>query len=231
MRQRVAIFGAGDHGIVAYHVLRTSGHDVVGFLDDDLTRESSQLHELPMLGDTSWFSRTIGRGASAFVAIGDNTVRRMISTRLRAAGVPILNAIHPSALIMDGVHLGSGVFVGPTAVLVTGSWVGDDVIVNTAATIDHHGRVMSGAHVAPGAHTGGRVTIGEESLIGIGATLSAGVSIGTRSVVGAGSVVLEDVPPQVVVAGVPARLLRTLDGPIDWASMLRPDRGARVRSS
>jgi sugar O-acyltransferase (sialic acid O-acetyltransferase NeuD family) len=231
MPTRVAIVGAGDHGIVALHVLRASGHDVAGFLDDDPIRAATPFRDLPVLGDTGWFDRSSEKGTSAFVAIGDNTVRRMISARLRAAGVPILNAIHPSAVVMEGVHLGSGVFVGPTAVLVSGVWVGDDVIVNTAATIDHHGRVMSGAHVAPGAHTGGRVTIGEESLIGIGSTLSAGVSIGTRSVVGAGSVVLEDVPPQVVVAGVPARLLRTLDGPIDWASMLRPDRGARVRSS
>jgi sugar O-acyltransferase (sialic acid O-acetyltransferase NeuD family) len=231
MKTRVAIFGAGDHGIVALHVLRASGHDVVGFLDDDPTREATPPLDLPMLGDASWFSRPSAKETSAFVAIGDNTVRRTTSARLRAAGVPILSAIHPSAVVMAGVHLGSGVFVGPTAVLVSGVWVGDDVIVNTAATVDHHGRLMPGAHVAPGVHTGGRVTIGEESLIGIGATLSAGVCVGSRSVVGAGSVVLEDAPPQVVVAGVPARLLRTLDGPIDWASMLRPDRDARVRST
>lgn len=48
--------------------------------------------------------------------------------------------------------------------------------------------------------------------IGSGATILAGVTIGEQSIVGAGSVVTRDVPPRTVVAGNPARILRTLDG-------------------
>jgi acetyltransferase-like isoleucine patch superfamily enzyme len=46
--------------------------------------------------------------------------------------------------------------------------------------------------------------------IGSGATLVCGVTIGERAVVGAGSVVTKDVPPGVVVAGNPARVLKSL---------------------
>jgi acetyltransferase-like isoleucine patch superfamily enzyme len=48
--------------------------------------------------------------------------------------------------------------------------------------------------------------------IGSGATILAGVTIGEQAIVGAGSVVTRDVPPRTVVAGNPARILRTLDG-------------------
>lgn len=48
--------------------------------------------------------------------------------------------------------------------------------------------------------------------IGSGATILAGVTIGEQAIVGAGSVVTKDVAPQTVVAGNPARILRTLDG-------------------
>jgi len=48
--------------------------------------------------------------------------------------------------------------------------------------------------------------------IGSGATILAGVTIGEQAIVGAGSVVTRDVPPRTVVAGNPARVLRTLDG-------------------
>jgi acetyltransferase-like isoleucine patch superfamily enzyme len=48
--------------------------------------------------------------------------------------------------------------------------------------------------------------------IGSGATILAGVTIGEQAIVGAGSVVTKDVPPRTVVAGNPARILRTLDG-------------------
>jgi UDP-2-acetamido-3-amino-2,3-dideoxy-glucuronate N-acetyltransferase len=46
--------------------------------------------------------------------------------------------------------------------------------------------------------------------IGSGATLLCGVTIGEHAIVGAGSVVTKDVPPYAVVAGNPARVLRTL---------------------
>jgi len=48
--------------------------------------------------------------------------------------------------------------------------------------------------------------------IGSGATILAGVTIGEQAIVGAGSVVTRDVPPRTVVAGNPARILRSLDG-------------------
>jgi acetyltransferase-like isoleucine patch superfamily enzyme len=46
--------------------------------------------------------------------------------------------------------------------------------------------------------------------IGSGATLLCGVTVGENAIVGAGSVVTRDVPPSAVVAGNPARVLRTI---------------------
>lgn len=46
--------------------------------------------------------------------------------------------------------------------------------------------------------------------IGSSATIMCGVTIGERAVVGAGAVVTEDVPPNAVVAGVPAKILRSI---------------------
>lgn len=55
------------------------------------------------------------------------------------------------------------------------------------------------------------VAIGDSVWIGAGATILPGVTIGSRSVVGAGAVVTRDVPPGVVVAGNPARIIRHID--------------------
>jgi acetyltransferase-like isoleucine patch superfamily enzyme len=46
--------------------------------------------------------------------------------------------------------------------------------------------------------------------IGSGATLLCGITVGEGAIVGAGSVVTKDVPPRTIVAGNPARILRTL---------------------
>lgn len=50
--------------------------------------------------------------------------------------------------------------------------------------------------------------------IGSGTTLLGGVTIGENAIVGAGSVVTKDVPPNTMVAGNPARVLRTVPPPI-----------------
>lgn len=55
------------------------------------------------------------------------------------------------------------------------------------------------------------VSIGEECWIGGHSTICPGVTIGDRAVVGAGSVVTKDVPSDCLVAGNPARIIRTLN--------------------
>ena len=54
------------------------------------------------------------------------------------------------------------------------------------------------------------VTVHKGSFVGASATLLPGVHVGPRSVVAAGAVVTEDVPPDTVVGGVPARVIKTL---------------------
>ncbi|GAA4104536.1 acyltransferase [Nocardioides kongjuensis] len=55
------------------------------------------------------------------------------------------------------------------------------------------------------------VRIGDRVFIGAGAIVNMGVEIGDEAVVGAGAVVTGDVPPRTVVAGVPARVVATVD--------------------
>ncbi len=55
--------------------------------------------------------------------------------------------------------------------------------------------------------------IGRGSLIGIGAVILEGVRVGAGSIVGAGAVVTKDVPPGTVVAGIPAKVMRSLSEP------------------
>ena len=86
--------------------------------------------------------------------------------------------------------------------------LGAGSLVNTRASLDHESSLAGGASLAPGVITGGRVSVGRRAFVGIGSTVAQGVLIGEDSVVGAGSLVLKDVPNNVVVYGRPAKFVR-----------------------
>lgn len=88
-------------------------------------------------------------------------------------------------------------------VIGDGSLIGHNVVL---ATINHDldPRNNRKNHYAP-------IIIGNHVWISANATVLAGVTIGDWAVVGAGAVVTKDVPPKTVVAGVPARVIKTID--------------------
>ena len=89
--------------------------------------------------------------------------------------------------------------------------IGENVIVNTAASIDHDCVIEDGAHLCPGTHLAGGVNIGRGAWIGIGAVVSDHLQIGANSIIGAGAVVTHDIPNNVVAYGVPAKVIRKIN--------------------
>ena len=137
---------------------------------------------------------------------------------------------------LEGARVGDGSVVGPYAHLRPGTVVGRDVEIGNYAEMKqvrvgdrtkvHHksylGDAWIGADVNIGAGTitcnygldrrKHRTTIGDGAYIGSDSMLVAPVRIGRGAITGAGAVVTKDVPPRGVAVGVPARVIRVLDG-------------------
>lgn len=103
--------------------------------------------------------------------------------------------IHPGATIGPGFFIdhGAGVVIGETAE------VGRDVTL-------YHGVTLGGVSWSPGKR---HPTVGDEAVIGAGAKVLGPVVLGPRVRVGANSVVIEDVPDETTVVGIPARIVKT----------------------
>ncbi len=91
------------------------------------------------------------------------------------------------------------------AVINPGTTLGNNVILNTGCTVDHHNQIGDHVHIAPGAHLGGEVAIEDGVLVGIGATVMPRCRVGAWSVVGAAALVHRDLPGGVTAIGVPAK--------------------------
>ncbi|MFP3919655.1 sugar O-acetyltransferase [Lysinibacillus telephonicus] len=90
-----------------------------------------------------------------------------------------------------GITIGDGVLIGHNVVL---------------ATLNHDidPRKRSNMYPAP-------ITIGHNVWIGANATVVPGVNIGDGAIIAAGAVVTKDVPPNVIVGGVPAKILKEIE--------------------
>jgi acetyltransferase-like isoleucine patch superfamily enzyme len=95
------------------------------------------------------------------------------------------------------------------AVVNACSQVGQGVIVNTNASVDHDGIVGDFASLAPGVALGGGVSIGQRTFLGLGAQVIHGLKLGNDICIGAGSLVLQSIEQDCVLAyGVPAKIVR-----------------------
>jgi len=116
---------------------------------------------------------------------------RLISQKAaRKTGIEI----HPGAVIGKGFFIdhGSGVIIGETTI------IGDNVTLYQGVTLGGTGKETGKRHP----------TLCDNVMVSAGAKIIGSFTIGENSKIGAGSVVLEEVPPNCTVVGVPGRVVK-----------------------
>lgn len=135
-----------------------------------------------------------------------------------------------------GITIGSGVFIGRNTILHCKNGdivIGDEANLGFNCDLASSNRIEVGrkvliaaySYIVGGGHDFSRtdvsvmdqkrvahgVKICDEAWIGAGVTVQDGVTIGEGTIVGSGAVVNDDLPPKVIAAGLPARVLRPRD--------------------
>lgn len=215
------IVGAGAQGRVVLDILRARHlDDTITFIDENRGLWGTAINGAEVCGGLAQKLSQAQTDAGMIVALGNPVSRMSIAFKIREAGFALLNAIHPSAVIMPTAQIGSGNMIGALAVVNTNACVANEVIINTGSIIEHDCMLEDGSAVSPGARVGGRVTVGRGAFIGSGAIILSRISIGSGAIVGAGAVVTKDVPPNVLVKGIPARISGDVNCDLDWNRIL-----------
>jgi acetyltransferase-like isoleucine patch superfamily enzyme len=121
--------------------------------------------------------------------IGDNVI------------IGTLSVIEHHVKIEDYVRIHTSAFIPEYCVLEKKSWIGPNVVL-TNAKFPRHPNVkdeLKGVHIEA------------KAKIGANSTILPGVKVGKNSLIGAGSVITRDIAGGVIVAGNPAKIIRTID--------------------
>jgi maltose O-acetyltransferase len=132
----------------------------------------------------------------------------------------LLNAVGEGTLVLPtftcdygyNISLGRNVFINYHCIFLDCApiFIGDDVQIGPAVQLYTAQHPIDAQVRRSGLESASPIRIGNEVWLGGGAMVLPGVTVGDRSIVGAGSVVVRHVPPNSLVVGNPARIVRTL---------------------
>ena len=160
--------------------------NVIGFADDDPQRVEGTFEGYPMLGSVEKASRD-NPGASVFVAIGDNAIRRKIYGQLRGHDFPAL--IDPSAQVSPTTEFRHGTFIAVEAVVSVGTDIGKFVIIGARSGVGHDSTVGDFANLGPGVTLSGHTKVGADVFMGANSCTASGATVADGTNVACGTAV------------------------------------------
>lgn len=110
------------------------------------------------------------------------------------------------------IHIGDNFYANFDCIMLDGGGIhiGNDVLLAPRVGIYTANHAIDATERAAGGCFAKPVRIGNRVWIGAGCHLNPGVTIGDDSIIGSGSVVTRDIPPGVIAAGVPCRVVRAI---------------------
>lgn len=199
------ILGAGGHGkVIAETAMLCKSFENISFLDD--RAELKSVISVNVIGRFDDYIKLKQGYDYAFVALGNNQLRKLWIEKLLDFGYKIATIIHPMSSVSDYAKIGYGSCVLSGAVVGPVCDIGIGCIINNNSNIPHDCSIGDYNHISCGAVLGGGVSTKNGTLIGLNSTIINQINIGQNCVIAAGSVVVCDFPDNVLVAGIPAQI-------------------------
>lgn len=207
IKQKVIFIGAGGFAKSALDSLDKEKYELCGFIDSFKPVGTFHLG-FPILSSSikDWEQKY---DYQYFISIGDNKNRSIKYSELLSLECKIMSIIDPTALVAKNVLLGEGLFVGKMAIINSGTSIGNNVVINTKALLEHGYTIGDHINISTNTTLNGDVVIRSYAFVGSSAVINGQLSVGEHSVVGSGSVVIRSVEPYTVVAGVPAKFIKS----------------------
>lgn len=188
--------------IVAPNYWKISLYDDINVNEDLLYGKYEILHNIQQVED---FFKS--NGGLFTIGIGNPHLRfKLYNKFLNLGGVFASTISINSEIGSEDIHIGKGCNILSGSKISNSVRIGKGSIIYYNAVITHDCEIGEFVEISPSVNILGRVTIGNFTQIGANATILPNIKIGNNVIVGAGSVVTKNVPDDVVIFGVPARI-------------------------
>lgn len=211
--KEIYILGIGHNSIVYIDMLEQIGYTIKGLYHYNSERTGERYYGYQILGSfDDLYSIGDLSGMNFALSMGENRIRKAVFENIMSMGGSVPTLIHPKADVSKYAQLGVGVVIHSNAVVHPGVNIGNNTVISCNCTLIHQSKLGEHCYVAGNALVGAYVQIGNQVFIGLSAVIISDKVklIGDDAVIGAGAVVSLSVESHVVVAGVPARVIKTI---------------------
>jgi sugar O-acyltransferase (sialic acid O-acetyltransferase NeuD family) len=215
MSRGILIYGAGGAGRSLAFALSLDKNPetawkVAGFIDDTENLQGKIVNDIPVLGGFDYLKNFSGN--IAVTIVNEPLVRRNLISRIKKnENIKFPVVISSEAIVSDYVEWGEGCIISTTGASISVNVeLGDFVFMSGGTRVGHDTIIGDYTTLFSGITISGGVSIGANCVIGSAAIIMPGRKIGDGSIIGAGTLVSKDIPPNVIAAGVPARIIREI---------------------
>ena len=214
-RKEIYALGVGHNTPVFLDLAEACGYTVKGLYHYNDERTGQSDHGFKILGSfNELFSIGDLSGMNFLLTMGDNKIRTELSYKIHNLKGLVPTLIHPTSVISRFTKISTiGVYIGPLSYIQADTEIGSNTVILSGVNVSHTNKIGNSCFIAGGATVGAYTTVEDFVFIGQGAlSISGKVNlIGQGAYIGARSLITHDIPKFSVVAGSPAKIIRTID--------------------
>ena len=211
--KKIYALGVGHNTPVFIDLALDCGYEVVGLYHYNSDRTGEKDHGYEILGSfEDLFSKESLQGQNFLLTMGDSKIRAELSKRIMDKGGFVPTLIHPTSVISKFAKVSDvGVYISAFSFVQADSSVGENTVILSHVNISHTTHIGKGCFIAGGAIIGAYTNMEDNVFIGQGALSISGkvATIGQGAYVGARSLLTKNVPANTVVAGIPAKVIKS----------------------
>jgi sugar O-acyltransferase (sialic acid O-acetyltransferase NeuD family) len=196
----IIILGAGGEALEIIQVIKLINQkentwNILGYLDDNHKLIGTDVSDYKVLGTiddsanfpNAYFISSIGHPNRP-------ELRGEIRKRIPFGEEKLATVIHPTVVVCPTAKIGYGCFIQANCVISTNTVIGNNVLISYSSTLGHESTIQNDTVVGVNVTITSDVHIGKCVYIGPGAIFRNDLSIGDNTLIGIGSVVVESVP-------------------------------------